>query len=1287
MSDSDSRRRSKDAPADAASEASGTQTGRRDFLRYAGFTFAAVTLPDWLGCGPSTGGHAGAEGVGASSGADSLNVALDSKWYSAVRREDLLHLRFNFAGLKIDHTAKTISLANPPNPGVIVVEFAPQHIAEEAPEEPLDGSPPPNPPARPIDARIAKASRIGFIVPGTTTTLPFDLSKLLNEVVSMGLNVAPNALGAFDDVLTPLPTLSGASDADIAVEQLNAATKARRSKLAQLDAPNQEVPPLNPPAPPGASVEDPSQTSIELPYRVVLSPSSAVRFAHSPTPVQSENKSLRNELWTSRLARAKNDPTNTSDVSADETTRVPISVRGVATPDLAASPTPPATFGGHIALDATTRVEIVKQSSDFKNNTVLNPIHARRMLLSARGGTLDAIANFTSSTVPLLNWQHRASIGRDNYVRVEKKGRLFPWGHDASFVTISERKFLANPNGGAGPRTAYLWQQFFVIVRTPIFNYGGTNEWPMKSLRILTKSTPPIERPTTCSFFPTINGFAFRFVGEFYDLDDNVQTVDFASIFFPENDPNCPRTDFNQLKKDYETTLNVDSTVRNASDFNRQRVAYADARGPNTGKTTFETSNVTFGADLDGDFEDDFEPKILQTEVAVPSVRQFAGADQAVTMEFPDVFKKSGLDPSQNPTEVFLSLVGQLQAGQGEGGTTTKPNPLPVDFGSQSQRGGGFIAPSMNLIGLSRQLGPLSGTLPNSQDVTTLQNEVKRQVDALVSGTINPADFFGALGNTKLFGCFQLKDLFGGSMPAIHLPKFATETLDVIATAMRTVKQVKDAVQTLQSAGPALNGVLSDITAFNNAVDALIPVISAVPPSNPTDYIGKVTTALNNVASAIDPLQTDVANARKTNGTLLASARLPDSAFALADSLLRQAKAMLPKGGLPPEVNTALTAMANASDAVANLTSRFEWETDPSDITAIDVLGIKSVFFPCDGKTPKVDKTKLKITGEVRAHDVAGKPAGLDLIATLNNFDINLVGAGTEPTPYNTTPVKPGQPLAFMALSFDHLTFTTMAGQRPSVDVGFKELTFEGPISFLNELKKIIPLDGFGDPPGITLDAKGLHADFTLALPSLAIGVFSLENISLGAGFDIPFIGDPMTVKFHFSERQNPFHLTVSLLGGGGYFLMDLSLQGVVLIEAALEFGAEASIDLVVASGSVLIMAGIYFRYEPAAQPTPGVTLTGYVRIAGSMSVIGLITASVEMRLDLGYDNGDAFGKATISIEVSIMFFSASVDIHCEKRFGACNGDPTFEDCMGPEQDPTIMPPSPWDEYCAAFAA
>jgi hypothetical protein len=1308
MSENDSRRDSKNAPADAPESASNTRTGRRDFLRYAGLSFAAVTLPDWLsGCAPSGGTG---EALGSVSAQESLDLPVTGPWVTAVRADDLLSLRFNFVQMQI--AGKQLELVDPSKPGIILVEFPPQHIVEPTFDEPVGGGQP-MPGTRPIDARIAQPSRLAFFVPKGTAPFTYDLDELLHQCTLFALNVAQNAVDAADDKLTPiLPgTNNTSSTPDEAIAAIGAVNRFRDASGVRTDTIFPDAAPATTPPAPGASVAE-SETSIELPYRLILSPSSGVRFAHSSTPVQSMT-SGRTEIWTSRLARVGSDG-----VSADETTRVPVSVRAVASPDIATAVNPFSTsHPDQNALHAVDRLNIVASSSDFTTSAKgpTYPMHARQLLLSARGGTLDVLANFDRPKTNLLSWQHRASMGRDNYVRVEDIGFLFPWGHAASLITISERKFLANPGNGAGPRTAFLWKRQFVLIREPLFDYniGRPVTMPFRTVRILTPSTPPIDPAPTMApfyFFPTINGFAVRFAAQLVDLETNVLTANIAAIFVPGLPTALTSSDLLALQALWQGTTGQSAdpggVQRASTDFQRQRVAYAPTDAstapPTVGKTTFETQTIVFGVDLPTtapppppgnpvpEFSDrlpQFVPVIQTTQVSVESLRHFTGKDTALLMSYAKPYTDNDGFRVGNPGEVFLSLVdGQTPPG--------------VDFGAQSQKAGAFLTPNMSIIGLSRQVGPIAGMAGAATDIPT-------QISNLASGTANPSLLFGSLAGTKLFGCFTLGDLFGNPLPFASLPSFATKALDAISTVVHTLNQAQLAVAEIQNAATSaqktastdLQNAITELNNFQNKVSAFVTAIGNLPPTPdvPT-FLNNITSSIKDAAVELGTMQSVLSQARKTNATLPLNVQLPDSLFGSADAFLRSASGMLPTTGIPPklpaaglpqEITDALNAVAQAANAVSNMSSSFQWSVPSNDIKAIDVLGIPQIFYPSDDAS---NPCQLTIKGEVRTHEVAGKPAGLDITANLTHFDINLVGVGGQPTVYHKNSPSKTSDLAFMALSFDHLTFTAAAGQKPSIDVGFKDITFQGPVSFLNGLKNIIPLSGFGDPPGITVDSGGIHANFTVALPSLGLGVFSLENLSLGAGFDIPFIGQPMTVGFHFSERQNPFHLTVSLLGGGGYFLMDLSLQGVQLIEAALEFGAEASIDLVVASGSVLIMAGVYFRYDAAAQPTPGVQLTGYVRIAGSMSVIGLITASVELRLDLGYKDGNAFGEATLSIEVSIMFFSASVDIHAEKSFSSKNGDPTFVDVMCPGATPGTLAMcsatgTPWDEYCNAFAA
>ena len=111
------------------------------------------------------------------------------------------------------------------------------------------------------------------------------------------------------------------------------------------------------------------------------------------------------------------------------------------------------------------------------------------------------------------------------------------------------------------------------------------------------------------------------------------------------------------------------------------------------------------------------------------------------------------------------------------------------------------------------------------------------------------------------------------------------------------------------------------------------------------------------------------------------------------------------------------------------------------------------------------------------------------------------------------------------------------------------------------------------------------------------------------------------------------------------------------------------------------MMAGIYFALE---REDPGndlaAKLSGYLRVGGSMSVLGLITVSVEFNLSFTYDSATekAYGRATLTVQVEIAFFSTSVELTVERAFGGLGGDPKFVD---------MFTGSPvWREDAMAFA-
>jgi hypothetical protein len=341
-----------------------------------------------------------------------------------------------------------------------------------------------------------------------------------------------------------------------------------------------------------------------------------------------------------------------------------------------------------------------------------------------------------------------------------------------------------------------------------------------------------------------------------------------------------------------------------------------------------------------------------------------------------------------------------------------------------------------------------------------------------------------------------------------------------------------------------------------------------------------------------------------------------------------------------------------------------------------------------------LSNASLDITAMFRA-PVNGEP-DYEIVGDLRNFKIHMIG----------------KPSAFLILTFNKLTFTSKKGKSPDVDVDIEEVVFAGILTFVNELKDFMNFGGNGLSIDVTPTA--IDAGYTLTLPNISVGIFSLQNISLFAGVKIPFTGKPVSARFAFCRPDAQFLLTYTIFGGGGFVQLTVGEDpkthdfGMQLLEAGMEFGANASIDIGVASGGVHIMAGIYFAIGTTEDcDDPIAQLSGYVRLGGELDVMGIISISLEFRMGLTYDfNEDVvWGQATLVVEVDVLLFSGSVELTVEKRFGGGgDGDEhlctpggsspraaigTFTHATAPQPITfgDLMTADEWtDEYAAAFA-
>jgi hypothetical protein len=272
-------------------------------------------------------------------------------------------------------------------------------------------------------------------------------------------------------------------------------------------------------------------------------------------------------------------------------------------------------------------------------------------------------------------------------------------------------------------------------------------------------------------------------------------------------------------------------------------------------------------------------------------------------------------------------------------------------------------------------------------------------------------------------------------------------------------------------------------------------------------------------------------------------------------------------------------------------------------------------------------------------------------------------------------------------VEFTSFGFSIDTGGDVDITPAIKDIRFSGALEFVNQLREIMNFTGDDGGFAIDINAEGLSAIVTIALPDVAVGVFSLKNMSISAGFILPFTGEPLRFPFSFCKPESPFELAVSGFGGGGYFIVQLQASdtnAIALLELSLEFGVCASVTLAgIASGSVEIKGGVTLRIAGEE-----LTFTAFFRMSGRLDILGIIKVSVLFSLTLTYMNKSAakiagegngntailIGEASLSIDIEILFFSFSVTLTVKKKFDG--DDPRFGDWMLEDE---------WATYCEAF--
>ncbi|NMR19069.1 hypothetical protein [Cellulomonas fimi] len=862
------------------------------------------------------------------------------------------------------------------------------------------------------------------------------------------------------------------------------------------------------------------------------------------------------------------------------------------------------------------RTAIVAQTHGGDPANALTPLEATRLELSSLGAWFDWKQSWEFPST-VVDYRHQAFMGRDAYVRVAYPGLLFPFGHRCFLVKVTEREIKHRDDP-----VAYLWQRWFIILRQPTRTYPPTDrDNPFGQVTVSPLVTPDIDKPPEDQqpFVPTRNGVPFPFTLTTVDRGGGTRAWAAPLLFV-------------QAGKDGPQTFVFHADVASARYFPVRAIpgrgqTLAVAPPVKAGDTSVEVAHLVFDGEIDTGAVTS-RPFLTELRGVVPAMRHLAPQAPAVDLVLAKPYLAHGL-----PTRAVDAAPVPGTPNAGELVLALKSLPPAVDFTSGSDRSGGFVAPNLSVQGVSRALGAVgvSGDAPTPFD----------------AGAFDPASFLsGAM--PKLFGLFSLLDLLDAA-GLDEAPAFVSDALDAVTKlrteALRLRAALDDAqarlAQEVASAAHAGAKAVAqraedelDARAATLAtrLDALLAAVQGLP-GDP----GAVSAAAVALAGELEPLLTAIG--------------LPGVPAAVRSALTK-----------PVQTLTTLTDLAKDAAGLAQLlqgavggqvTARLRWR--PS-IRPWGMAGAPNVFRPKDAHALHVDV-------EVRAS--ASAPPAVDVVAEIVDVDLNLIGDG---------------PAGLMKLMFRRIGFHAGSAGKPEVDVVFGGIGFLGPLSFVDRLRELIPFDGFSDPPYVDVAPDGVTAGFDLALPNVSIGVFSLENIALGADARVPFLGDAMTVGFYFCAKDAPFRLTVMAIGGGGWLVLRASPKGLVLLELGLEAAASLSVDLGVASGSVSIAVGVYLRLEADKG-----LLTAYFRIRGEVDVLGLVSASITLELSLTYhfQTGKLIGRASLVVEVEVLFFSASVEITVERKLAGSKGDPTLYQVMPPDDDGTN---ADWATYCDAFA-
>ena len=340
-----------------------------------------------------------------------------------------------------------------------------------------------------------------------------------------------------------------------------------------------------------------------------------------------------------------------------------------------------------------------------------------------------------------------------------------------------------------------------------------------------------------------------------------------------------------------------------------------------------------------------------------------------------------------------------------------------------------------------------------------------------------------------------------------------------------------------------------------------------------------------------------------------------------------------PDRGTVPALQSLLTPFADGPDF---LQQSLSWETFDLQEKSFGILAFE----------PTTGKTRFLINGSFSVEIGNAASARFSMEGRLETFAIRI-----------------GNTSAGARVHFNHLRYTAMSDGKTEFDVDIDNVEFLGILAFVQKLaamlkefvKKELGVEIDLQPDGLNIWMPPINLD------KVSFGVVTLKNLNIRSWVRLPFRPNPVELGFSFARADAPCELSVGIYGGTAYVLvlLDSDTGGVRRFEAAFEFGILREVSFGPAHGRVFLLGGVFFS---VVQETSGrhVILRAYIRAGGSVDVLGLITAYIDLYIGLRYESTGAesflVGEASLTIGFKIGFIGYSATLRRTERIAGSSG-------------------------------